>query len=218
MKKILVISIGFFLLFGNAEGTEKLTLDRFLSLVKQHNKNIQLAEKSLETAKAVKKEALASALPKMNVQVAYNRNLLINYIYIDFPDFSTGIAKTQKFKISFNNEYRFNAVLSQPVFSFKIGNALRAASRYEKTTKYAYKAQIQAILTGSKKAFFQTMLLQKVVEVAKAAEENARENYVQVQNKYDNGLASQLQLLRQKQDGEASSRQRHRPSGIMKWR
>lgn len=195
MKRVLLIGIGFFLLFGNAEGAEKLTLDRFLSLVKQHNKNIQLAEKSLETAKAMKKEAWATALPKLNAQATYNRNLLTNYIYINFPDFRTGISKTQKFKISFNNEYRLNAVLSQPVFSFKIGNALRAASRYEKTTKYAYNAQIQAVLTGSKKAFFQTILLQKMVEVAEAAEENAKENYLQVKNKYDNGLASQLQLL-----------------------
>ena len=95
MKRVLLIGIGFFLLLGNAEGAEKLTLDRFLSLVKQHNKNIQLAGKSLETAKAMKKEAWATALPKLNAQATYNRNLLTNYIYINFPDFRTGMRRPQ---------------------------------------------------------------------------------------------------------------------------
>ena len=195
MKKSLLLGIGFFLLSGNCFGTEKLTLEDFLALVKKHNNDIKLAAKNLETASAMKKEAWATALPKLNAQATYNRNLLTNYIYIDFPDFETGITTTQKFKMSFNNEYRFNAVLSQPVFSFKIGNALRAAKRFEKSTDYAYKAQYQAVLAESKKAFYQTLLLKKMVEVAMSSEENAKENYHNVKNKYDNGLASQLQLL-----------------------
>jgi outer membrane protein TolC len=195
MKKSLLLGICFYLLSGHGFGAEKLTLEQFLTLVKEHNKDIKLAAKNLETAKAMKKEAWATALPKLNAQATYRRNILTNYIYIDFPDFETGITTTQKFKISFNNEYALNAVLSQPVFSFKIGNALRAAKRFEKTTDYAYKAQYQAILAGSKIAFYQTLLLKKNVEVAIAAEANAKENYDNVKNKYDNGLASQLQLL-----------------------
>jgi len=195
MKKSLLLIFGFFLLLGNGFGAEKLTLEDFLNLVKEHNKDIKLAEKNLETAQAMKKEAWATALPKLNAQATYNRNLLTNFIYIDFPDFETGITSTQKFKMSFNNEYRLNAILSQPVFSFKIGNALRAAKRFEKTTDYAYKAQYQAILAGSKKAFYQTLILKKMVEVSEAAEANAKGNYENVKNKYDNGLASQLQLL-----------------------
>ena len=195
MKKSLLLIFCIFLLIGNNYAAEKLTLEDFLKLVKENNKDIKLAEKDLETAKAMKKEAWATALPKLNAQASYNRNLLTSFIYIDFPDFETGITSTQKFKMSFNNEFRMNAVLSQPVFSFKIGNALRAAKRYEKTTDYVYKAQYQAILVGSKKAFYQTLILKKMVEVSEVAEENAKENYENVKNKYDNGLASQLQLL-----------------------
>lgn len=195
MFKNITLGISFFLLCGNVFGAEKLTLESFLALVKQHNKDILLAEKNLETAKALKKEAWSTALPSLSATAIYNRNLLTNYIYIDFPDFSTGVSSTQKFKISYNNEYRLSATLSQPVFSFKIGNALRAASRFEKTTEYAYQAQIQIILANSKKAFNQTLLLQKMVEVLESAEKNAEENYFNIKNRYDNGLASQLQLL-----------------------
>ena len=195
MLKTLTLGITVFLFCSNVFGAEKLTLEEFLALVKQYNKDILLAQKNLETAKAVKKEAWSSVLPSLSATAIYNRNLLTNYIYIDFPDFLTGVSTTQKFKMSFNNEYRLSATLTQPVFSFKIGNALRAASRFEKTTDFAYQAQIQAIIVASKKAFNQTLLLQKIVEVLESAEKNAEENYRNTKNRFDNGLASQLQLL-----------------------
>lgn len=195
MKKFFLVFITVVYLSPSGFGAQKLDLQAFLSLVRQRNIDVQLAEKNLEMVNAVKKEAWATVLPKLYTEVSYNRNLLTNFIYIDMPDFKTGEMTTQRFKISFNNEYRLNTILSQPIFSFKIGNALRAAYHYEKTSRYAYQAQIQAILTQAKKAFFQVLLFKKMVQVAEAAENNAHENYLNVKNKYANGLASQFELL-----------------------
>ena len=195
MKKILIPAVFLLVFHGYGISTETYNLQEFLSLVEQHSKDLKLAEKELDMAKIRKKEALSTALPELSADGNYNRNLGRNFLYIDLPDFETGETREQKFQISYWNEFGFNLSLRQTLFSFKIGNALRAAKQYQKLTDYVYDSQFQAVIGFAKKAFYQTLLLMKVWEVTKASEENARENYEMVKKKYDNGLASKFELL-----------------------
>ncbi|MBN1408481.1 MAG: TolC family protein [Calditrichaceae bacterium] len=190
MLKINTLWLLFFLMIGNSLFAGEYDLDAFLELVKQNSKDLKLAKQELKMADAVKKEAWASALPKVGAQGDYRRNLLENYLFVDFP----GQGK-QKFKISYDNEFSFNAALTQPLFSFKIGNALTAASQYQSMTDFIFTASEQAIVTFAKKGFYQLLLLNKVVEIAEASELSAKENYDNIKNKYDNGLVSEFELL-----------------------
>jgi outer membrane protein len=195
MKKTLLLAIGIFVLFCLAVGAETHNLQSFLSMVEKRNRDLQLAQKELDLAQTQKKEAWSRALPKISAQGSYTRNLGRRFLYIDFPDFETGETTQQKFQISYWNEFGFNLGISQTLFSFDVGQGLKAAKQYETLTDYAYDAQYQAVMSFAKKAFFQTLLLKKVWEVSLASEENAKENYELVRKKYDNGLVSQLQLL-----------------------
>ena len=190
MLKINVLLLSFLILIGTSLHAAEYDVDAFLELVKQNSKDLKLAEQELEMAKAVKKEAWATALPKIGAQGDYRRNLLENYLFVDFP----GEGK-QKFKISYNNEFSFNAALSQPLFSFKIGNALTAAKQYGELTDYIYDASEQGIITFAKKGFYQALLLKKVWEIAESSERSAKENYENVKDKFENGLVSELELL-----------------------
>lgn len=195
MKKILILAAFLLIFHSYGISTKSYNLQEFLSLVKQHSKDLKLAEKELDMAKARKKEALSTALPELSANGNYNRNLGRNFLYIDLPDFETGETREQKFQISYWNEFGFNLSLRQTLFSFKVGNALKAAKQYQKLIDYVYDTQYQAVIGFAKKAFYQTLLLKKVWEVTKASEENARENYQMVKKKYDNGLASKFELL-----------------------
>jgi outer membrane protein len=195
MKKTLFLAIGIFVLSGLVVGAETHDLQSFLSLVEQHNRDLQLAQKELDLAKTQKKEALSRALPNISAQGNYTRNLGRRFLYIDFPDFQTGQTTQQKFQISYWNEFGFNLGVSQTLFSFDVGQGLKAAKQYETLTDYSYEAQYQTILSFAKKAFFQALLLKKVWEVSEASEENAKENYELVEKKYENGVVSRLQLL-----------------------
>ena len=180
----------------NVSGGENLNLQQFLSLVEKHNKDIKLAEKEKSIAKANKKEAISTALPKIFAQADYKRNLKDYYMYADMsalmPDMDMGISK---FKVNRKNEYSFNAVLTQTLFSPTVGNALKAAKQYRKLTDFAYDAGYQTIISYAKKAFYQTLLLEKLWKVAKSAEKNAHENFLNVKLKFDNGVVSQFELL-----------------------
>jgi outer membrane protein len=170
-------------------------LDTIINLAEDRNKDIQLARAELKTASALKLEAISSALPSFEVSAGYNRNFRENIFYFEAPDFQTGEIRTQSFKTSFANEYRLNAVLSQTIFSFDVGTAIQAANYYKKYTNYQYDTQRQAVIATVKKAFYQALLAQKVLEVAKDSEGSAKENYENISTRYEAGAASEFDKL-----------------------
>lgn len=195
MKKLIISAVCLLVFLNYGISADSYDLKGFLSLVEQHSKDLKLAEKELEMAKARKKEAWSTALPDLSASGRYNRNLGRNFLYIDFPDIETGEIQQQKFQLSYWNEFGFNISLSQTLFSFKIGNALKAAKQYQRLSDYVYDSQYQTVIGFAKKAFYQTLLLKKVWEVTEASEENAKENYQIMKKKFDNGLVSQFALL-----------------------
>jgi len=189
MLKINVLLLSFLILIGTSLLAGEFDLDTFLELVKQNSKDLKLAEQDLEMAHAVKKEAWATALPKIGAKGDYRKNLLKNLLFAEIN------GEVQEFDLTFKNEYSFNASLTQPLFSFQIGNALTAAGQYESMTDYIYEASEQGIITFAKKGFYQALLLKKVWDIAAASEQSAKENYENVKNKYQNGLVSEFELL-----------------------
>lgn len=171
------------------------TLDIFLHRVQTYSKDLKTARQDLEMAKVYKREATATALPKIQIQADYSRNLKDNFLFIDFPDFETGEMSNQKFKINYKNDYGIQAAINQPLFSFKVGTALKAAKQYKKLTGFMYQATCQAILNVSARSFYQTLLLKHVWEVSQSSEKNAYENYLQMKKKFDFGQVSQFHLL-----------------------
>jgi len=174
---------------------QKLDLDAYLALVEDNNKDIKLAAKEVDYAKAQRREAVSSALPKVFAEAGYTRNLSDYYMFADFSSFMEDGGGISKFKVNFNNEYSFNTSLVQPLYNFQIGSALKASKQYRQLIDYGFDAQRQHIRTYAKKAFYQVLLLKKIVAVNEASLQNAYENYENMQNRYENGLASQLELL-----------------------
>ncbi len=175
--------------------SQSYTLKQFIQLVEKNSKDLQMAQKELEMADAHYKEALSTALPKIFAEGTYNRNLAKMFLYVDFPDMDTGETTSQKFQMSYNNDFNAMAMIQQTLFSLQIGDALRAASQYEKLTDYVYDYSHQTIITIAKKGFYRALLLKKIWDVKKAAEKNARENFENVEKKFENGLVSEFEML-----------------------
>lgn len=184
-----------FILLASVCFADSYNLEQFIRLVEQNSKDLQMAKKDLEMADAQYREALSTALPRIFAEATYNRNLAKMFLYVDFPDMESGEITTQKFQMSYNNDFNAMAMLQQTLFSLQVGNALTAANQYEMMTDYIYEYSHQTILTIAKKGFYRALLLKKIWEVKEAAEKNAKENYENVKNKYANDLVSEFDLL-----------------------
>jgi outer membrane protein TolC len=195
MKSKFLIIVGLVFLSVNVNA-QVYNLDSFLDLVKKNNKDILLAAKELEMADAQDGMARSSAYPSLSATAGYNRNLKEAYLFVDFGDvFGPGMGGPSKFKVNYNNEFNASAILTQNVFNFSVFNAIKAAKQYETFSKHVYDASLKGVVNGSKKAFYQTLLLKEVFEVNKESEKNAHENYLNVKKKFDVGIVSELQLL-----------------------
>jgi outer membrane protein TolC len=174
------------------EPTQTLTLDLegYVSRVISQGPDMKMFAKDLDTAEAMKQEAWATALPKVILNAGYNRNLRENYLFVDFP----GMGE-QQFKINYKNEFSWQAIINQPLFSFKIGAALTAAKQYEKLVEAGFQLARHKMTTAARKIFYQTILLERVFDVRQASEENARENLALMKLRYEAGQISRLQLL-----------------------
>jgi outer membrane protein TolC len=182
------------LIFISSAFSQSYTLEQFIQLVEKNSKDLQMAQKELEMADAQYKEALSTALPKISAEGVYNRNLARMFLYVDFPN-EEGVTTSQKFQISYNNDFNVLARIQQTLFSLQIGDALRAASQFEKLTAYVYDYSHQTIITIAKKGFYRALLLKKIWEVKAEAEKIARENYENVEKKFENGLVSEFEML-----------------------
>jgi len=170
-------------------------LDAVIEQALAQSKEIRLARAEMENASALKKEALADALPQINLDFNYNYNFMESKFFFTVTD-SSGKPQTQSFKTSFENQYQMNATLNQTIYSFgKVGGAIKAAGYYEKYIKNQFINQKQEIVLTAKKGFYQALLTEKIYQVAQASEISAKENYENIQLKYEAGSASEFELL-----------------------
>lgn len=195
MRNSTYLVLLFFLITVQSVTAETYDLNSYLKAVRNHSKDLKMAEKEQEMAKANKKEAISGALPKVGLSADYTRNLTEYYMYFDMSAFNpmaTGVAKAP---IKRDNEYSTSIGLEQTLFSPMVGSAIKAAGQYQKLTDFIYEASEQAIVTGAKKLFYQCLLLEKVWDVSQSAQENALENYENIKLKHENGQVSYLAFL-----------------------
>lgn len=191
-KFLIIVSLIFISISVNAQ---EYDLNSFIELVKANNKDILLAAKDLDIADAQDGLARSSAYPQVSASAGYNRNLKEAFMFVDFGDLFGPGGGTTKFKVNYHNEFSAQAMLTQNVFNFAVFNAIKAAKQYEELSNHVYDATLKGVVNGSKKAFYQTLLLNEVFEVNKESEKNAHDNYLNIKKKYDVGLVSELQLL-----------------------
>ncbi len=200
MKKIL-IRIGLLLLPFAAISAEGYTLQDYIKLVEENNKDLSVAKFDQKLAINQKNQARSALLPMVGGSVEYNRNLID--ITQEFPVGVTPIANEygfypailQEVDMNKDNDFAFTIGLQQTVFDMKVFKALEASKKYIDMTGTIYEAKRQAILTVAKQLYYQAILLDEVYMVKKATEQNAYENLQDVKMKYDNELASELDVL-----------------------
>ncbi|PID59002.1 MAG: hypothetical protein CR986_07305 [Ignavibacteriae bacterium] len=213
MKNKIILSLIYLLAF-NLLNAQTYNIDEFMELVVKNNKDILIAKKELEIAETQDAMARSGAYPYIQAGANYKRNFKNAYMYADFsgllkmiqqmlppnpnptpPPPGTQTGGASKFKINYKNEFSANASVTQQIFNFSVFKAISAAKQYQKLSGNIFDATMIGIKNGSKKAFYQTLLLKELLNVNKESEKNANENYIELKKKYEVGIASELEML-----------------------
>ena len=178
-----------------------ITLQQFLAMVEDHS--LDLSRARTERRQAASEEAIARSAtrPSIDARAGYTRNLIeiestvaVGADTSGPGDFAPLVRDTVT--VSSDNEFSAGVSLQQLLFDLRVFRALEASRQFISLTDTNYEVARQAVLTAAKKLYFRTILLQEVLEVRRAAEELALENFEDVQQRHDAGVVAPLDLLR----------------------
>ena len=181
--------------------SDSYTLEDYIKEVEKNSRQLKQAANDVLIAETDEKAAKSQALPTVGAQAGYTRNL--NDIETSYPVASVGGGGPliwDDVDINSDNDFSFGLSLDQQVFNMKVFQAIRASKEYKLMTGSIYDVQHQEIITIAKKVYYQNYLMEKLYEVKKSTEENTYENYKIIKDKFDNGLVSEVDLLRAEVD------------------
>jgi outer membrane protein len=194
VRVVLWLLVSVMILNGAALAQRRLTLDDVVLLGLQNDEKYLIAKEELERASGQIREAWSGALPRIDFTGSYTRNIAIPEIVVELPEDAGG---KQKFKMGTDHNYSLALTLTQPLYlGGKVGGALKIARYY---ASYAKQKLLQArhdVIYEVKEAFFMTKLAGDVVAVYDDAINAAELNYGNVKKLFDQGMASEFDLLR----------------------
>ena len=176
--------------------SKQYSMEEYLGLVKENNKDLMLAASSLKNAGEQEKLARSQALPTVGLSSSLYRNFIdVEQQAAVASQAGGGPLIYKKVDVNKDYDFSFGLGLSQQLFNMNVFNAIRASKEYKQMSKSVYDAQSDAILTAAKKVFFQCYLLEKLYNVRKETEERSYDHYMLMKQKYDAGVVSNVALL-----------------------
>ena len=197
-KHFIILSLTALALFSlNARD---LSLAEYMTLVEKNSRDLYQADIDKELAGAQEKLARSATRPMISAGLGYTRNLLeLTMPYAAYAEDSgtAGVYDIVYRDVPYNsnNDFSANVGLQQLLFDVKVFKALQASRQYRELTGTIYEATRQGILTAAKQLYYQTVLSGEFYNVAKATEQNAYETYQNYLLKYENEIASELEVL-----------------------
>lgn len=201
MFLIILFSIS---LFG-----EVYDLQKAISTALENNEDVRSAAQELEKSEYVYNEAFSGALPKIDANITYLRNLysskITNMEYY-FASFSNALAEiagqptsplpSSEVEAMKNNTLQADLSLMQPIWlGGKVGVALDVAVIFKKMNKSAFELEKNKVVTEIKKNFYQILALKESKKVMELVKTDAYENLDKVEKMYKEGLVSEYDMI-----------------------
>ncbi|BDD12690.1 RND transporter (plasmid) [Fulvitalea axinellae] len=165
-------------------------------MVNEINWDVQTARQQVDLAKSQLKSAVSNVYPQLGINGNYTRELAIPNVTLapNTPLNPTPDPVTEK---AYNEQiFTGMANLQQVVFDNRVFSGIK----YEKIGLVNAKANFEQVRAQAKlqasRLFFQILLDKRLVDVYQANVSYSEENYKDIKEGYENGTASQYDLLR----------------------
>lgn len=167
-----------------------VSLNEALTLAFEQNTNIIIANDALIASKFALKEAKANFLPKLNLSSSYNRNIDRQVIFLS-EGFGTASSAV---KLGSDNEFRSSLNLSLPIYEhYNFANKKLAETQYD-FQKEAKRGVKQSMIHAVKKAYFNYLIAQEVVNVQESRLKNAEDFLADIQKRLKRGTLTEFDV------------------------
>lgn len=197
MKKLLIIFLSIISISAQTKNdTLFLTLNDAINKALEKNWDIQISQQDINKAHSQVHEAYANVFPKLDFSGRYVRNIKLPVLFIPPNSPINPTNQTMTFELGSKNAIDAGFSISQILYSQKVNTAIQIADEY---STYSVEGNIAArsnVTLEVKKAFYNILLMKKLVNVTRQSNESAKANYENVSKLYDKGAASEYDKLR----------------------
>ena len=183
MKKV-IICLGVLLAstFGVGAQTMNLTLDQAIEIALSDNPTIKVADLEIARYDHVKQQTWGNLLPQISASGQYALSV---------------VKSEMRGGLSFgaDNTFSFTGDLSLPLFAPQIYRTLKLNKAQLASAVESARANRIDLVAAVKVAFYNILLAEQSLEVLKESETTVQQTVNETQLKYDNGLASEYDLL-----------------------
>lgn len=188
------------ILTGGFAAAEKLSLEKYISLVEQNNKDILLAQKNTESAMQSVNMARAALLPQAGLSAGYTRNFYEQMQESVVGAYNTGADSeifpgyTEDVRQNYDNEIMVGVSVSQSLYNPASVGAFRLAKKNRDIQRSAEEFTKSTLVLNAKKLYSQVQLLKSLADVRKEAEETAAAVFQNQEKKYKQGTITELDM------------------------
>jgi outer membrane protein TolC len=176
-----------------AQENVKLTLDESIKVGLQNSRRINSSKMKIQGAEAKLKEINSDRLPSLNFSASYTRLSNIDPFSISTPFGNFDLTQ------NINNNYNLKLSLRQPVFTgFRLKSASEIAEFNSMAVKEEYSQTEQDLILDIKSAYWNLYKANKIKKVIDENVEQINAHLKDAQNLYDQGLATNNDLLKVK--------------------
>ena len=223
--KIIPLTIIISLIYCTGLKSDVFNLERAVQTALENNESVLIARKELEKSEYVYKEAFSGALPKVEANLTYLRNIYsskisnMQYYFAQISNSLAGINNLisglhpeadiaeipfspmppSEIEAMMNNTIKAEISLIQPIWlGGKVGTALKVAVIYKNMNQRAYELSKNTVITQIKKNFYQILALEESKKVMDMVRADAYKNLERVKKMHAEGLVSEYDLIQAK--------------------
>lgn len=171
--------------------TLNLTLEQALEVALSENPTIHIADQEITKQGFAKKGTYASLFPQIDMVGSYQRTIEKQTMYMDgMTGMSGGI------KVGRDNNWSGGVSASMPLVSVPLWKSLKiSAYDVELSVEKARSSRIE-LIDQVQRSFYSVLLARDAYDVYKQAYDNAVYNHKEINQKYQQGLAAEYDLIR----------------------
>lgn len=167
-----------------------LNLETAIELALIKNRDVIIANNQTHISEYALKEAKGNFLPKLNLNANYNRNIDNQVLYLP-PGLGGGESATE---IGYDNDYRASLNLALPIF-YNSNFANKKLSETQLNLQYEINRGVQqSVVNSTKKAYFNFLIIQEVVNVQQSRLTNALEILEDIKKRLQLGTLTEYDL------------------------
>lgn len=182
---------------ANSDSTVYLNLDKALEIALASSPVVKVVDKEITKQEYSKKGVLANLFPTVDFSANYNRTIKKQVMYMD-AGMSGGMGGNTEagFEVGRSNTWSAGFSASMPIVSATLWQQLSVSADAVELAVEQSRSSKLSMVSQVKQAYYGVLLANDSYKVFKETYDNAMENYIDVKQKYDQGLVSEYDLIR----------------------